>query len=58
MFDGNSESLFKDNGGANNVGIGVGAALMFNDNFQMGIGYDTGVKTHNLMFTLTRMFGR
>ena len=56
--NGDSASFFNSDNDMTDSGIGFGAAFLFNDRFQIGAGYDTGLKTRNLMVTMTFMFGR
>jgi len=56
---GESEAFFGDTSGRGaDFGIGLGAALLIQDRFRVGVGYDLGVVFHNLSFSLTYMFGR
>ena len=56
--DGDSESFFGDARKGADVGIGLGAALMIQEKFRVGVGYDAGIIFHNLMFSFTYMLGK
>ena len=56
--DGDSETFFGDANKGADVGIGLGAALMYQEKYRLGVGYDAGIVFHNLMFSLTYMFGK
>jgi len=57
-IDGDRESLYNSDGTAYDLGIALGAGFLIGDNCQISAGYDFGLKTSNLMVTLTLMFGK
>jgi len=56
--EGDSASLLNDDNLANDIGIGLGAALLIGNKCQIGAGYDVGVNSRNLMITIAFMFGK
>jgi hypothetical protein len=56
--DGKVEKYKGKSGEVADLGIGFGAALVIKDRCQIGVGYNTGLETRNLMGTLTIMFGK
>jgi len=55
---GDEGSLFNKDNLANDIGIGGGAALLIQNKCHIGVGYDAGLKTRNMMITLTYMIGK
>ena len=59
LVSGDSEAFLGDASGRGaDLGIGLGAAMLIQDRFRIGVGYDLGIVFHKLSFSLTYMFGR
>ena len=43
---------------ATDIGVGLGIALIFQDRFRFGLGYDLGILTHNLSISVAYMLPR